>query len=393
MTGGGSGGQPMFFLTDAWENRLQRMAMGKLLRQCGLIVPGDLVISMHTSGSFYRYVLIHLTYDRLLIVSRSLDLTAETVENAGGTIFCAGHAMPHAEVARVVSNIGINVISGDSSQILQFALYVSSLPDAERQAIRITKAFYTSEPLVRSQRAYLNSVFGDELVICSSFGSAEAGPWAVMNPAITGYAENDDSADFIFDTRDMTVEVLPPAVLEESADNKHGKPLPDGEVGVFALTSLQRLRNPLIRYLTGDVGSVHPLPETKLIDPEEAQHLKVFRMQGRDQRFSFEWQGEYIEFAALRGLIQSEGLSVLQWQIIRSVGETLTHHVEIRLLRGQTRDKILSDEDVVQRLKSFCHVGPDSEPYFQVTFVSGLQGFERSKTGNKVMRFVDIPKS
>lgn len=314
------------------------------------------------------------------------------MENAGGTVYCAGHLMPHAEVARLVSGFRINVISGDSSQIVQFALYVSTLPDTQRKAIRISKIIYTSEPLVRPQRAYLTSVFGGDVLICSVLGSAEAGPWAVVNPAVTGNGDDDDAADFIFDTRDIIVEVLPQTVGEDPAGNGI-EPLQDGEVGVLATTSLQRLRNPLIRYLTGDVGSLHSLPKTDLIDPEEAQYFRVLRVQGRDKRFSFNWQGEYFEFKNIRDLIQSEEFFVLQWQIIRKETPTHTHHLQIRLLRGQHNDRRLPEDDLVRKLKKFFHVVPDTEKYFQITFVSGLQEFERSKTGSKVMHYLDLPKN
>ncbi|KAJ5813809.1 uncharacterized protein N7503_000559 [Penicillium pulvis] len=372
-TGGGSGGLPMLFLTDARENRIQRISMGKLLRQCGIIVPGDCVLTMHASGNLYR----------------SLDLMSEVMENAGGTVFCAGHHMPHAEVIRLVSTFRINVICGDSSQILQFTMYVSSLPETQREAIKIKKVIYTSEPLVRSQRAYIKSVFGD-VPICSVFASAESGPWAVMNHAVTNH-EDDESADFIFDTRNVIIEVLPQCAAERSIHSPEDiKPLADGEIGVIAATSLQRLRNPLIRYLSGDIGSLHPLPENNVIDPGVSQHFRVLRLHGRDQRFSFNWQGEYFDFKAILRLMQSDEISVLQWQVIRTQMSTSTHNLELRVLRGQSGGRTLSDGDLVQKLKRFFHVVHDTEAYFHVVFVSGLQGFERSKTGNKVMRFVDI---
>ncbi|ODM16854.1 hypothetical protein SI65_07819 [Aspergillus cristatus] len=208
-----------------------------------------------------------------------------------------------------------------------------------------------------------------------------------MNPAVTGYRDGDDAADFIFDTRDIMVKALPRTIAEDSAGGV--EPFQDGEVGALATASLQRLRNSLIRYLTGDVSSLHLLPKTDFIDPEEAQHFKILRMQGRDKRFSFDWQGEYFDFKAIRKLIQSDEFSVLQWQIILS--ETSTqHHLEVRLLRGQHDDRRLSDDDLVRKLRDFFNVDPDTEGYFQVTFVSGLQEFERSKSGNKVMHYLDL---
>lgn len=94
----------------------------------------------------------------------------------------------------------------------------------------------------------------------------------------------------------------------------------------------------------------------------------------------------------LRDLIQSDEFSVLKWQIIRSETSTRMHHLHVRLLRGQHGYRRLSDDDLVRKLKNFLNVDPDTEGYFQITFVAGLQEFERSKTGNKVMHYLELPK-
>jgi hypothetical protein len=144
---------------------------------------------------------------------RSLDLVTEMLENAGASVLCAGHLMSHANVVKLCVAHRVNVVCGDSSQILQFALHVAGLPPATRDALCINKVIYTSEPLVRAQRRYLTSVLGP-VSICSLFASAESGPWAVMNLALTGDVA-DDAADFIFDSRAMCVEVLPLSALNE----------------------------------------------------------------------------------------------------------------------------------------------------------------------------------
>lgn len=99
-------------------------------------------------------------------------------------------------------------------------------------------------------------------------GSTEAGSWAVANPQLTG-------AGFIYDTRTMHVEILPLSNTEQ------GK-------AWIALTSLQ---NPLLRYDSGDIGSLHSLPLTAQaqIPVDMAEHLKLLRVYGRDKRFSFSW--------------------------------------------------------------------------------------------------------
>ena len=44
----------MMFAVDVHENRRQRAQMGQFLRLCGLIGPGDFVLSIHFSGWFNR---------------------------------------------------------------------------------------------------------------------------------------------------------------------------------------------------------------------------------------------------------------------------------------------------------------------------------------------------
>ncbi|KAF8169830.1 hypothetical protein K438DRAFT_1614635 [Mycena galopus ATCC 62051] len=383
VTGGGSGGVPMMFATDGRENRNQRSTAGRLIQACGIIEANDWVLTVHTSGALYR----------------SLDLVTEMLENAGASVLCAGHLMPHADLVKLCIAHRVNVICGDSSQILQIAFHVAGLPPATRDALCINKVIYTSEPLVRAQRRYLTSVLGP-VSICSLFASAESGPWAVMNLALTGDVA-DDAADFIFDSRAMCVEVLPLSAVHEdqpqSASAQEIYALHDGETGAIVLTSLQRLRNPLVRYVTGDVGSLHPLssPAIASIPDEIACHLRVLRLQGRDQRFSFKWQGEYFEFHFLRDFFrQREDLGVLQWQILLCDHEhSHAQACEVRLLRGRRVVDVgppaPSDSELVQLLEKVFCVTPVNQSLFRVTFVVDGTGFERSATGNKVLRFVN----
>ncbi|KAE8360065.1 hypothetical protein BDV27DRAFT_135120, partial [Aspergillus caelatus] len=56
-TGGGSGrGPPMIFATDSVENHQQRVVFGSMLKICGIIEPGDWVLTMHNAGHLYRHV-------------------------------------------------------------------------------------------------------------------------------------------------------------------------------------------------------------------------------------------------------------------------------------------------------------------------------------------------
>lgn len=61
ITGGGRGSLPLFFATDARENRRQRAEFGKLIASTGMLGGRDWVVSMHSAGGLYRLVL-HLNW-------------------------------------------------------------------------------------------------------------------------------------------------------------------------------------------------------------------------------------------------------------------------------------------------------------------------------------------
>ncbi|KAJ6263981.1 hypothetical protein Dda_0119 [Drechslerella dactyloides] len=390
ITGGGSGGMPMLFATDAAENRKHRYAAGALIKTCGLIEPADLVLSLHTSGKLYR----------------ALDLTTELIENAGGSVLCAGHAISMEDAKQKMEHYRANVIAGDGSQVLQFANYIASLPAEDRAGLNVTKVLYTSEPLTKDQRAVVCAALGQPRIV-SLLGSAEAGPWAVANSELTGEPD-DDSMDFIFDTRMMNIEILPPSATDGLAQKpvdgsgadtdapaSRIQSLPDGETGIIVQTSLSRLRNPLIRYITGDVGSLHPFRSTKLLksldNPSDAQYLRILRLYGRDRRFSFEWFGEYFEFHTVNKLItESKGWGVIQWQLILEKAESKETQLEVRLYRSNVDDgQSLPNAAISEALIKLFVVYEANDNLFKITFVSGLDGFERSSTAGKVMKFVD----
>lgn len=392
ITGGGSGSVPMMFAVDVHENRQQRLQMGHFIRVCRLVEPDDWILSTHASGGFYR----------------SLDLMTEILENAGATVLSGGNEMTQQEIINALINYHVNVLTGDGSQITQVVYNISHLPPEERARIKLNKIIYTSEALTNPQRALVRSTLGEGIKICSVLGSAEAGAWALNNPDLTGddiLANNNggsssSSTDFIFDTRNMLIEIFPSSLLDDTSSTSKNSsstpppPLPLGEPGIIVQTSLQRLRNPLVRYITGDIGSLHLLPDSpasNLILPEDRKHLRVLRMQGRDRRFSFKWFAMYTEFDNLKSLMQQEELGILQWQVILGQLETSPQKtLEIRLLRNPSGNPgILDDEEVVKRLSRFFLVLEENQHLFKIVFLKDLAGFESSSTAGKVIQFVD----
>ncbi|KAI9646630.1 hypothetical protein NHQ30_004626 [Ciborinia camelliae] len=375
ITGGGSGAVPMMFAVDVHENRRQRAQMGEFLKLCGVIEPGDSVLSIHLAGGFYR----------------SLDLTTEIMENAGATVLSAGSYMLPAQVASALANYHVNVLTGDGSQVVQIVCHISTMTKEDRDRIILNKIIYTSEPLTGPQRMFIKSVLAD-VKIFSMMGSAEAGPWAISSPDLTGEQSlTDNSTDFIFDTRSVLLEIVCLSAIN-SASSLGPKVLPQGETGLIIQTSLQRLRNPLVRYITGDIGSVHPLPDaaSAIIPETDRGHLRVLRMRGRDHRFSFKWYGAYFEFQKIEAFMQKEEHGILQWQIILDrLEDTPQSTLEIRVLRSPPRDEILSDDTLTERLKDFFLVFPENKHLALIVILDSLNGFERSVTAGKVIKFVD----
>ncbi|KAK4940751.1 hypothetical protein LTR66_014882 [Elasticomyces elasticus] len=374
ITGGGSGGVPMMFAVDVHENRRQRAQMGNFIKLCGVIEPGDWVLSTHLAGGFYR----------------SLDLTTEIMENAGATVLSAGSYMLPTEVAKSLADYHVNVLTGDGSQVVQIVHHISMLSQDYRDRINLEKIIYTSEPLTSPQRVFIRTILSG-VKIFSIMGSSEAGPWGVSSPDLTGEQSlTGSSTDFVFDTRSILIEIISPSDLD-GASQPDLNLIPLGEPGLVVQTSLQRIRNPLIRYNTGDIGSLHRLPETASVVVPEAdrEHLRVLRMHGRDHRFSFKWYGAYFEFEKIGTLLQAEECGIFQWQIILDRLETTPQStLEIRLLK-RSQGGVISDDDLKHRIRAFFLVLPENEHLARIVFVDDLEGFERSVTARKVIRFVD----
>ncbi|KAM0234343.1 hypothetical protein ACHAP5_010109 [Fusarium lateritium] len=368
VTGGGSGSQALFFATDVLENRVHRANFGQFLRATGVVEDGDWVLSTHWAGDLYR----------------SLDLTCEIMENAGASVLAAGSTMAPSKVVNLLQGFHVNVLAGDSSQIVSVVHYISTLPQSERGKIKLDKIIYTSESLTAAQRKHIYTILG-RVKICSIVGSSEAGPFGVSNPDLTEVDPVADYADFVFDTRMNIFEILPLSCAETSEPER----LPEGEKGVIAQTSLARLRNPLVRYITGDIGSLHPLhskAQTR-IPGDDWPYMRVLRLYGRDHRFSFDWDGGYFDFEVLSKVMQQDGFGVLQWQIILDRMESSPESLlEIRLLCRQDSGY---REAAIDQFRDFFAVTGGNEHRFRVVFVQGLDGFELSETGRKVVKFVD----
>ncbi|GAB1195951.1 hypothetical protein APSETT444_005216 [Aspergillus pseudonomiae] len=282
-------------------------------------------------------------------------------------------------VVDALNQYHVNVVAGDAGQVVQLVRYIDTLPVGQKASLQIRKVLYTSEPMTPAQKNFINSVLG-EVTIYSVIGSAEAGPWAASNPLLTNHNTASSAADFIYDTRTMLLEVLPLSFQ-------------DTDVKSYCDERRTRLRNSLVRYVCGDVASLHPLSaeaRTRL-PAEDAERYRIVHIYGRDKRLSFDWYGEYFEFDTVQALMRQASWGILQWQVILwTKPEGLDNCLEVRLLRASASDgNLLSEADLIKEIKHFFMVFDFNEDLFQLKFLTGLDGFVRSATGRKVANFVD----
>lgn len=328
---------------------------------------------------------------------RALDLVGEIVETAGATVLPMGAYAKLPDVLDVFIQYRPNVVAGDSSQVANFVSFLADQPKEVQEKVRLDKIIYTSEVLTPAQHAHIRATLGDKVKICSFMASAEVGPWALSNHELTG-ERTTAASDFIYDTRTIAIEVMPDSCVVDVDGAPPGPPqlLPQGETGNLIMTSLSRLRHPLIRYVSGDIGSVHPLPENirHLIPEADRAHLQILRLEGRDKRLSFDWEGEYVEYQNLAAIVEDVKYGIVQWQAIVSnkpdVANSLRVMLELRLLPSTaTRGNEELFGDLISRIKTLIGMAPYNEKHFIATFLENTDGFEKSKTGNKVIRFIN----
>ncbi|CAI6339873.1 unnamed protein product [Periconia digitata] len=376
-TGGGSGSSPLFFTTDVHENRHARSLFGSLIRRAGLIGDTDFVVTTHASGKLYR----------------SLDLMTEIFESAGASVLTAGHILAPKDVVELIIKYHANVLSGDASQIVSVVYYVATLPKERSVGLHLDKIIYTSSGLTPFQRSEILLVF-PKVQIYSILGSAEAGPYAFScSHLLSSNWANLSHEDFIYVTRQMRIEILPASTTEQEATPE---PLCDGEKGIIAQTSLMRLRNPLVRYVTGDVGSLHHVAGNvrKAIPCLNETHFRVLRLQGRDHRFSFEWDGEYFEFSNVSDLMNDPKSGVLQWQVLLDKMEgSEEEFLEVRVVRALSADQngtnIHSREKLTRTIEIFFHIYKHNRHRFNLAFMDNDNAFQRSGTGRKIIKFIN----
>ena len=94
----------------------------------------------------------------------------------------------------------------------------------------------------------------------------------------------------------------------------------------------------------------------------------------------------------MAALLEDPECAVLQWQVILgSLEPSKESSLEVRVLCASAGDEgsAARRQLVRDRVERFFYVEAPSSDRFQLVFVGGMHEFQRSSTGNKVIKFVD----
>ncbi|KAF8446870.1 hypothetical protein BDZ91DRAFT_752858 [Kalaharituber pfeilii] len=413
-TTGGTISVSLYFISSCAEHRHQHQLVSiDVLRPLRVFTSTDIV--MNLSGGLPMY--------------RSLGVFGELAEYTGAMELPVTSLASDALVVQLSRQFGATAVMGPTSRLLQFARYVNDLRGRGGDGVAIKKIVYTSEPLAPHHERYLAGALRAE-VVASLFGSAEVGIWCGAPPSpivMDGLDMAGDRAGlrrasgriFVFDRRHVVVEIVSEegTVLANSTTNDFPVPADEAPaaIGEIVLTSLCRWRNPLVRYRTGDLGSLHPLsalgdPATVLHDCDEARlkelidHLCI-RIYGRRVHSSFNIRGWYVDVTELDRLVFGRPeWGVLEWQVILSAltdeqqAEATKENegmgaiqdmVEFRVVRERAGGMARDEGDYEERLRTALdEMVFDRYTRLAVRTVE-YDELERGRTARKVLKIVD----
>lgn len=217
---GGSTGVPKFSYFDHIDwNEMVNHAM-KAFKACGLN-RGDRIANCLFAGDLYGSF---ISFDH---VNHKLGLT---------TLGFAEKLHP-VEFLAIAKKFNINALQGFPPHFSPLLQEIHKIDPS----FKIEKIMYAGQPLSKTNYTWLKDVLGVKR-IASIIGTTEAGE--------VGYQ---------CDMQDGTNRhhLIDEYNLIEIVDEK-GAPLPDGETGFIAITTLRKFNPPLIRYLIGDSGRIIP---------------------------------------------------------------------------------------------------------------------------------------
>ena len=305
---GGSGGKSLYFPSDPAENHEQRRRIARRLAASGVLGPDSVMLNLFPSHSMIRSLEIFNEFAELC------GATTLPMPLNSGELRATEHASRSAH--HVAEHFGANVLAGMPSRLLDFA------HDCQRFAShKFDTILYGGEFLHPKQRESLRQRLSVDR-FSAVYGGAETG--------IIGYAA---------DVTDPPVYRVP----RELAHIEVADPSDDG-YGRLIVTNLVRLRHPLLRFDTRDLGR---------IVGEERDDVLI-ELHARDSD-TFEFHGGYHELSRLAKVLDL----YVEWQLVLDYDRTHRERACCCLLENS-----IDEADEINRLLEFLRRQLD--PYGEV---------------------------
>ena len=244
-SGGSSKGKASFVATDIKENEYQRALFSMHLQKNNILSKGKIAINLMPCALMYR----------------ASEIFTEFCSRAEVTVLPVNEHAPDPMVCRMAELFHADTIIGMPSRLVEFAEYVQN----NQIQVHFEHLIFAGEALSKERRAYLEKILNIRR-FTGIFGSAESGIWAFQ-------------PDFLPLNSYVIVQELMYVEIVSADENGYGK---------IVLTNLVRVKNPLLRYDTGDTGRLRKM----IFDGREVYVLDLLQRAGvsfeiGESRFTF----------------------------------------------------------------------------------------------------------
>lgn len=216
---GGTTGKPKFALYTYEELDYATYILSDIYRVAG-IKSNDKVANLFIAGGLWT----------------SFIVANKAIEKIGATCLPIGGNTSFDTILEFFKMLKPNVLIGLPSIILKFAEFCES----KNVKINLDLILYGGEHLRKNSREYLSKIFDNPKIMSAGYAAVDCGPIGFQCEYLSGslhhVLSNYQFVEFI---------------------NNNGIPAKNGEVGEIVVTNLNRVRMPIIRFKTGDLGIAH----------------------------------------------------------------------------------------------------------------------------------------
>ncbi|HNY13018.1 MAG TPA: AMP-binding protein, partial [Candidatus Wallbacteria bacterium] len=215
---GGSTGEPKFSVYSSEELEYVTDVLASIYKVAG-VSPKSRAANLFIAGGLWTsFIVANLALEKIGVTNLPIG---------GNTDFSTTY--------KFMRKLHPNVLVGLPSIIIKFAQYAESQPER----LKIDLILYGGEHMRKPAREYLKSVFGVEKIVSAGYAAVDSGPIGFQCEHMAGGSLHHVLTDYQY------VEFV----------KEDGTPVLDGEAGEIVVTNLNRVKMPVIRFKTGDLGT------------------------------------------------------------------------------------------------------------------------------------------